>query len=152
LGLRPVRELDDGPFATPLPHADGDRDDARDDGDRTAHVQEERDVVQEDDEEQAEEQGETAHREVGDRVEIQQARRARRHDPSDEGAGTSIRRRQNQERAADPVSGSRMNNTPAPEIPMRPRAITANAIGPSACVKAPPRTGPTMSPDPKMIE
>src|SRR5438094_8385776 len=75
LGLRPVRELDDGPFAPPLPHADRNRDDARDDGDRTAHVQEEWDVVQEDDEEQAEEEGEANQRVVRERVENQQARR-----------------------------------------------------------------------------
>src|SRR5207245_1443060 len=48
--------------------------------------QEERNVVQQDDEEEAEEQGEAAHREVRDRVEIEQARSARGHTPSDEPA------------------------------------------------------------------
>src|SRR2546428_3870374 len=86
LGLRPARELDDGPLATPLSYPDRDRDDARDDRDRAAQVQEERDVVQQDDEAAAEEQRGAAHREVRDRVEIEQARSARGHTPSDEPA------------------------------------------------------------------
>src|SRR2546428_3283285 len=86
LGLRPARELDDGLLATPLSYPDRDRDDARDDRDRAAQIQEERDVVQQDDEEEAEEQREAAHREVRDRVEIEQARSARRQTPSDEPA------------------------------------------------------------------
>src|SRR5207247_2972067 len=73
----------------------------------TADVQEERDVVEQDEEEEAEEEGETAHRKVRDRVEIQEARCARRHASSDEAAGTSIRRRQNQERATDVLIASR---------------------------------------------
>src|SRR3989442_13891784 len=83
LGLRPARELDDGPLATPLSYADCDRDYARNDRDRAAQVQEERDVVQQDDEEEAEEQGEAAHREVRDWVEVEKARCARGHVPSD---------------------------------------------------------------------
>src|SRR5438876_107718 len=86
LGLRPARELDDGPLATPLSYPDCDCDDARDDRDRAAQVQEERDVVQQDDEEEAEEQREAAHREVRDRIEIEEARSARGHAPSDEPA------------------------------------------------------------------
>src|SRR3989449_1124741 len=86
LGLRPARELDDGPLATPLSYPDRNRDYARDDRDRAAQEQEERNVVQQDDEEEAEEQGEAAHREVRDRVEIEQARSARGHTPSDEPA------------------------------------------------------------------
>src|SRR2546422_2784159 len=53
LGLRPARELDDGSLATPLSYPDRDRDDARNNRDRAAQVQEERDVVQQDDEEEA---------------------------------------------------------------------------------------------------
>src|SRR2546426_8563216 len=86
LGLRPARDLDDVPLATPLSYPDRDRDHAWDDRDRAAQEQEERDVVQQDDEEEAEEQGEAAHREVCDRVEIEQARSARGHVLSDETA------------------------------------------------------------------
>src|SRR5437899_9231465 len=86
LGLRPARELDDGSLATTLSYPDCNRDDAWDDRDRAAQEQEERDVVQQDDEEEAEEQGEAAHREVRDRGEIEQARSARGHTPSDEPA------------------------------------------------------------------
>src|SRR3989449_3220790 len=153
LGLRPACELDDGPLATPLSYPDRDRDDARNDRDRTAQVQEERDVVQQDDEEEAKEQGKAAHREVCDRVEIEQARSARGHARSDETAvlqsgdvritethGTSYRRAGGAgasmpDRVAGNFEGSRMKSRPTPATPIRPSAITAKARDPSALVR-----------------
>src|SRR2546422_10686960 len=88
----------------------------------------------------------------------------------DECPGTSIPRHQNHAEARTtrypcsggpetfvvaavlPLAGSRMNRTPVAEIPMKLSARTAKAREPTASVRAPPRIGPMMRPDPKMIE